>query len=118
MENNTVAKKDKIPKQLLNSKERREMWKQAQHVLKGLNKFLPVSSIYLLGSFTTAKKCPQDIDVIVLVKTRELAKKKAKWSADFQLVPDNEYGEWMLEECKKWMKHKYGARKSAVIRLK
>lgn len=111
-------KKGKIPKQLLNSKYRQEMWKQAQHVLKGLKKLLPISSVYLLGSFTTAKARPQDIDVIVLIKTKEPAKKKSKWSVDFQLVPDNEYGEWMLEECKKWMKHKYGAAKSAVIRLK
>jgi len=60
---------------------------------------------------------PQDIDVIMLVKTKE-KKKKLQWSVDFQIVPDNEYGQWMLEQCKKWMKHKYGTKKSAVIKLK
>lgn len=94
------------------------MWKHAQIVLKKLEKVLPVSSIYLLGSFATAKTRPQDIDVIILVKTNIKRKKREHWSVDFQIVPDNEYGEWMLEECKKWMKRKYGAKKSAVIKLK
>jgi len=53
------------------------------------------------------------------IRTRKTKKKsKQKWSVDFQVVPDNKYGDWMLEECKKWMKYKYGARKSAVIKLK
>ena len=74
--------------------------------------------MHLLGSFTTAKMRPQDIDVIILVKTKLKNRKKEEWSVDFQIVPDNKYGEWMLEECRKWMKHKYGAKKSTVVKLK
>lgn len=112
------AMSSKLPKELLNTKQRREMWKNAKIVLGKIEKVLPVSSVHLLGSFTTAKIRPQDVDVIVLVSTKSKGKKKEKWLVDFQIVPDNDYGEWMLEECRKWMKHKYGAKKSAVIKLK
>ena len=104
-------------KELLKSRYRREMWKNARSVLKKLENVLPISSVYLLGSFTTAKRRPQDIDVIIFLKAKT-KRKKEKWSVDFQLVPDNRYGNWMLGECKKWMKYKYGAKKSAVIKLK
>lgn len=110
--------KSKIPKEFLNSRYRKEMWKNAEEVLKKLQKVLPISSIYLLGSFTTAKVRPQDIDVIILIKTKQKIGKNEKWSVDFQIVPDNNYGEWMFEECRKWMKYKYGAKKSAVIKLR
>ncbi len=86
--------------------------------LRKLQKVLPISSMHLLRSFTTAKMRPQDIDVIILVKTKLKNRKKEEWSVDFQIVPDNKYGEWMLEECRKWMKHKYGAKKSTVVKLK
>ena len=109
--------RDKIPRHLLNTKYRKEMWKQAEPVLKKLQKILPISEIHLLGSFTTAKARPQDIDVVILLKTKAKTKKEV-WSLDFQLVPDNEYGEWMLKESEKWVRRKYGAKKSAVIRLK
>ena len=112
----SYSMKEKIPENFLNSEFRKEMWKNSKEILKKLEKILPITSIYLLGSFTTAKKRPQDIDVVILLKTK--AEEKKEWSVDFQVVPDNAYGEWMLEECRKWMKRKYGARKSAVIKLK
>lgn len=109
--------KEKIPKHLLKTQYRKEMWKNSEPVLKKLEKILPISEIYLLGSFTTAKVRPQDIDVIIFLKTKPKNKKEV-WSVDFQLVPDNEYGKWMLKESEKWVKRKYGAKKSAVIKLK
>ncbi len=109
--------KNKIPKELIDSKFRKEMWRNAKPVIKKMEKALPISELYMLGSFTTAKIRPQDIDVILLAKTKE-KNKNSKWSVDFQIVPDNEYGRWMLEECKKWMKRKYGAKKSKFIKLK
>lgn len=101
----------------MGSKYRQEMWENSQKILRKLEKMMPVSSVYLLGSFTTAKRRPQDIDVIILVKAKP-KRKDEKWSVDFQVVPDNAYGGWMLDECRKWMKHKYGSKKSAVIKLK
>ena len=110
-------KENRIPKELLNSKFRRAMWQNAQKTLRRMEKIMPISSVYLLGSFTTAKRRPQDIDVIILVKSGS-KKRNEQWSFDMQIVPDNKYGEWMLEECRKWMKRKYGDRKSMVIKLK
>ena len=109
--------KPTIPKELLNSKYRKEMWKHYKKVVKKLEKILPISAIHMLGSFTTAKIRPQDIDVVIFLKTKP-TKKNEKWSVDFQLVPDNRYGKWMLDESTKWMKHKYGAKKSRLIKLK
>lgn len=109
--------KNKIPKEFLDSKPRKEMWKNSKPILKKIEGVLPISSLYMLGSFTTAKIRPQDIDVILFAKVNE-KNKNSKWSVDIQVVPDNDYGRWMLKECEKWMKRKYGAKKSRVIKLK
>ena len=108
---------NKIPKELLDSKFRKEMWKNTKPILKKMEKVLPISSLYMLGSFTTAKIRPQDIDVILLAKVNE-KDKNSKWSVDIQIVPANEYGKWMLKESEKWVKRKYGVKKSKVIKLK
>ncbi len=104
----------KIPKSLLKSKYRKEMWKNSQQILKKLEKVIPVSSIYLFGSFATKKTRPADTDFIILVKTKN---QKGKWAVDLPIVPDNEYGQAVLEDAKKWMKQKYG-KKFAAVRLK
>jgi len=109
--------KENIPKNLLNSKYRKEIWENVQKILKKLEKTLPISSIYLIGSFTTKKRRPADIDFIVLLKTKE-TNSNAKWAVDMPIVPDNKYGRLVLEDTKKWMKQKYGAKKSVVIKLK
>lgn len=107
----------KIIKKLINTKYREEMWNNAQKILKSLEKILPISSAYLLGSFTTPKKRPADVDFILLLKIKE-NKKNSKWSVDLVLAPENKYGDFVLNDAKKWMKQKYGAKKSAVIKLK
>lgn len=109
--------KDKIPKELISSKYRKEMWTESQRVIKLLKKVLPVSSVYLMGSFTTKKKRPADVDFIILLKTKEKNRTK-KWANDFVIVPDNDYGKEVLEDAIKWMKQKYGAKKSACIEIK
>lgn len=106
----------KIPKELLNSKYRIGMWKNSQKIIKKLEKILPISSAYLLGSFTTKKKRPADVDFIILLRIRD--KSKDNWSVDFVVAPDGKHGEFVLEDAKKWMKQKYGMKKSAVIKLK
>jgi len=109
--------KQKIPKNLLNSKYRKEVWENAQEILKKLEKTLPISSAYLLGSFTTKKRRPADVDFILLLQMKE-NKQNSKWSVDLVLAPENNYGNFVLEDAKKWMKQKYGSKKSAVIKLK
>lgn len=106
----------KIPKKLLSSEYRIEMWKNSQKIIKKLDKVLPISSAYLLGSFTTEKKRPADVDFIILLQMRD--KSKFNWSVDFVVAPAGEYGEYILEDAKKWMKQKYGMKQSVVIKLK
>jgi hypothetical protein len=82
-----------------------------------LGKTLPISSAYLLGSFTTKKRRPADVDFILLLQLKE-NNQNSKWSVGLVFVPENKYGNFVLEDAKKWMKQKYGTKKSAVIKLK
>jgi hypothetical protein len=105
-----------IPSHLLKSQYRQELWKNAKRVIGKLEKVIPISEAYLLGSFATPKKRPADVDFILLLKSKD--RRNANWSVDLVLAPDNAHGNVILEDAKKWMKQKYGAKKSAVIRLK
>lgn len=107
----------KIPKELLNSRYRKEMWKNSVSILKKLEKVLPVESAYLLGSFTTKKKRPADVDVILILKIKG-SRENEKWSLDFVVAPQNDYGKFVVEDAQKWMKQKYGIKKSAFVKLK
>jgi len=107
----------KIPKRLINSKYRRELWRQSQKTIRKLARVLPISEIYLRGSFTTQKKRPADVDFIILLKTKT-RNHREKWSVDFVVVPDNAYGNFILEDAGKWMRQKYGTKKSAFLKLK
>ena len=89
------------------------MWKNSREIMKAVGKILPVSSVYVLGSFTTKKNRPADVDFIILLRTKKGAGKK--WSADLVIAPDNEYGKTVLEDASKWMRQKYGAKKSMLI---
>jgi hypothetical protein len=46
----------RIPKRLLASRYRREMWYNSNKIMKNLDKILPVSSACVLGSFATKKQ--------------------------------------------------------------
>ncbi|HII15052.1 MAG TPA: hypothetical protein HA362_01955 [Nanoarchaeota archaeon] len=106
-----------IPKTLLKTKYRKEMWANSQRIIKKLEKVLPVSSVYLRGSFTTKKERPADVDFIVLLQTKE-SRQNSKWSVDFVVAPENKYGNLVLKDAEQWMKQKYGSKKTAVIKLK
>lgn len=107
----------KVPQSLFKTPLRRDMWRNAQRVIHRLEKVLPIKAIYLRGSFASRKKRPADVDLIILLKTKG-ARKKSKWSVDFVVCPDNQYGSLVLEDASKWMKQKYGAKKAAFIKLK
>ncbi|OGE73887.1 MAG: hypothetical protein A3I07_03455 [Candidatus Doudnabacteria bacterium RIFCSPLOWO2_02_FULL_42_9] len=107
----------KIPKKLLDSKYRKLMWRNAERIVKQLSKLIPIFEAYVLGSFTTKKSRPADVDFILFMKTPE-KNKKLKWSVDLTLVPDNDYGKFVLEDADKWVKEKYGLDKSVMIKLK
>ena len=81
-----------------------------------LEKILPISSVHVLGSFTTKKTRPADVDFIVFVKTKEKGNKK--WAVDLTIAPDNEYGNSVLKDSDKWVKEKYGLRKSTTVKIR
>lgn len=111
-----MAKKVTIPKKLISSRYRKEMWDNATAILKKLEKVIPITEAYILGSFTTKKSRPADVDFILLLKTS--LQKNAKWSLDLVFAPDNAYGKFILEDADKWVKEKYGLNKSTMIRIK
>lgn len=86
-------------------------------MLQTLEKALPISQAYILGSFTTAKRRPADVDFILLLKLKGNTP-KANWSVDLVLAPDNPHGEFILEDARKWMKQKYGTKKFTMLQLK
>lgn len=94
---------------------RRAMWKRAMRLISRLKKPLSIRAAYVMGSFTTRKKRPADVDFIVLVKIKE--GKKRSWPIDLVLAPDNKTGKRVLEDAKKWMEHKYGKKKSFVTKV-
>ena len=99
----------KTPKKLITNKHRRELWSNASAIYNKISKVLPLSEAYLMGSFTTIKKRPADIDFILILKTK--AKAKSKWSLDLVIVPDNAHGKEVVADTKKWMRQKYGKKK-------
>lgn len=107
---------DRQIKELLNSKYRKKMWENSNAVIKILENKMKISEIHVIGSFTTKKRRPADVDFIILLKTKN--NKSSNWSADIAVVPDNKYGKWMLSDAKKWMKQKYGPKNYTSIRLK
>lgn len=107
--------KKEIPKEFTKSKERKEMWAEANKILKKINKAIPISSAYLVGSFYSDKKRPADVDTILLLKTKKDDKKK--WALDLEIVPDNKFGKNALEDIEKWSKQRYG-KNSGAFKLK
>lgn len=104
-------------KQLIKSLYRREMWKNVKVIVGKISKSLPISSMHIMGSFVSKKKRPADVDFIVMLRT-PAKRKKAKWSVDLVIAPDNDYGKTVFEDAKKWTQQRYGSKKSAIIRYK
>ena|SRR3989338_11013218 len=107
--------KKQPPKNLLKSKYRKEMWKNVEVIVQKIKKVLPISEMHLMGSFTSKKSRPSDVDFMVLLHTS--ANKKKNWSVDLVIVPDNEHGKEVLEDNKKWVQQRYG-KKSGHIKWK
>jgi hypothetical protein len=107
----------KMPSKLLLSKYRRDMWKKVEPNLKKMIKHLPVEEVYAMGSFSSKKRRPADIDFMVLFKTKS-NQKTEKWSFDFVVAPNNKHGEFVFEDVRKWMRQKYGAKNFEIIKIK
>lgn len=105
-----------IPKELLSSPYRREMWKNAKRVIIALEKVVPISEVHLTGSFITKKRRPADVDFMIQLQIKEKDVKK-KWSVDLVTAPNNKYGKDLLKDNQLWMKQKYG-KKYLTIKIK
>mgnify|MGYP001561517546 CR=1 FL=1 len=112
-----VIMRQDVPKSLIKSKYRREMWQNSKRIIKSIAKVLPIMEVYLLGSFVTPKRRPADVDFIILLKIKE-KNKKSNWSVDLVIAPDNQNGDLIVKDAAKWMKQKYGSYQSAVIKLR
>ena len=94
----------KIPKRLLKSKQRKEMWKEASRMLKKLDKQFNFSEIYAVGSFVSDKKRPADIDFTVVTK---MEKNNSAWPIDIVIVPKTDDSNYYIKDISKWMKQRY-----------
>jgi predicted nucleotidyltransferase len=106
----------KPPKKLLTTKYRKAMWAEIEPNLKKILKVLPIKEVYVMGSFSTKKKRPADIDFLVLFKTKSKSPKE-KWSFDFVVMPDNEHGKFVFDDVKKWMGQKYGKKNFEITKI-
>ena len=104
----------KIPKALLKTKQRKEMWRDASRIVIRLDKKLGFSEIYAIGSFVSKKKRPSDIDFALVTKIK---KDNSAWPIDLVIVPEGDNTEEYLKDICKWMKRKY-KRKCKAIKLK
>lgn len=93
------------------------MWRHARVYLEKLLKIIPAKEVWLYGSFTMKKTRPGDMDLVFIVKTKE-KNKKAHWSIDLTVVPDNLHGRAELADVDKWVNEKYGRKKSMMVRIK
>ncbi len=85
--------------------------------LKKMMKHLPVEEAYVVGSFSSKKRRPADVDFMVLFKTKS-NQKNEKWSIDFIVAPNNKHGEFVFEDVRKWMQQKYGNKNFEITRIK
>jgi hypothetical protein len=81
------------------------MWQKSKELVDKISSVIDVEKIIVLGSFTTEKQRPADVDFQILVKTKD---EKEDWSTDIQFVPNNKFGEEIIKDAEKWMIEKYG----------
>ena len=107
----------KIPAKLLRSSYRKRMWEESSKILAKLEKVIPIEEAYVLGSFTTKKSRPADVDFIILLKVQE-TDPDAIWSVDLVIAPNNSYGKFVQDDAEKWVRQKYRLKGYTMVRLK
>ncbi|OGZ99250.1 MAG: hypothetical protein A3C07_03670 [Candidatus Sungbacteria bacterium RIFCSPHIGHO2_02_FULL_47_11] len=106
----------KKPVKLIVSQYRKDMWREMVPNLKKMLKHLPVEEVYVIGSFSSKKQRPADIDFMVLFKTKE-KQNNEKWSFDFVVAPNNKHGKFVLDDVERWMRQKYGKKNFEITRI-
>lgn len=99
----------------LNTEYRIKMWEKSKELVEKISTVLDIEKIIVLGSFTTEKERPADVDFQILIKTRDT---EENWSTDIQFIPNNKFGEEIVEDAKKWVEEKYGFGNYEVFEIK
>jgi predicted nucleotidyltransferase len=110
-----IVKIKELPKEMLESKSRKIMWKNTRILLRKLDKTFPISNVYICGSFLTKKKWPNDVDLIVLLQMKNA--KKERWSADIEFVSTPEQSQEILKAIEKYMEKRYGSENARIFEL-
>ena len=105
----------KLIKGFLFNEDRKRMWKDAKKTIEKIDSSLNLSEIYVIGSFASKKKTPDDIDFVVVTKTSNKKSNQA-YPVDLIVLPENEDTKEYLGFFRKWMKKKYGS--SGLTKLK
>lgn len=106
-----------VPRKLFTSKYRKDMWRNVKKIVKKVDGAVPIKRAYVMGSFTTKKKRPGDVDFIILLQVPE-KDNKVQWCVDLVIAPDNKYGEYVLKDEDSWVKSRYGLKRSTMVRIK
>lgn len=99
--------------QYLNNEYRKHIWEKSKDLVLKISTVLEIEKIVILGSFTTEKERPADVDFIVMVKLAT----DEDWSTDIQFVPSNKFGNETITDAKEWMKEKYGQNNYQIFEL-
>lgn len=97
---------------LLNNEYRKLIWNKSKELINKISTVVDIEKVIVLGSFTTEKTRPADVDFIVIIKTKD---NQENWSTDIQFVPSTTFGDNTIEDAKKWMNEKYGDNKYQII---
>lgn len=90
---------------LLNNDYRKLIWERSRDLIAKISTVIEIDKVIVLGSFTTKKERPADVDFQIMIKTKN---KNEDWSTDIQFVPSTIFGQQTIDDAEKWMKEKYG----------
>lgn len=110
-----TVKVRELPEEMLKSESRRIMWKNTVILLRKLKRTIPISNVYICGSFLTKKKWPNDVDLIVLLQMKNGSKER--WSADVEFVSTPEQAQEILKTVEKYMEKRYGSENARIFEL-
>jgi len=106
-----------LPANLLASDYRQHAWEKARLTIERLSWVMPLKAVFVLGSFTTDKLRPADVDFIVLIEVADDEHQEKSWSVDLVISPANKYGTAVLQDAKIWAEEKYGPEGCRLIRV-
>lgn len=89
----------------LNNEYRKFIWDKSKDLITKISTVIDIDPVTVLGSFTTKKERPADVDFIVMIKTKDNGE---DWSTDIQFVPSTKFGTDTIIDAEKWMEEKYG----------